>query len=235
VASAVQLGHPMAPQALVEVRASAVNPSDVKNVAGVFKALLPRVPGRDYAGVVAAGEGWTGKAVWGSGAGFGVTSDGADAQYVVVDLDALSEKPAQLSMAEASARSVSFHACHVDLPVLKEQADRSLLRLERDGSLRVQIERIMAEHGPLPLTMENAACELGTSARSLQRRLLAEKLNFAELVTRHRVDVAKRMLERPSASLQATAYDMGFASASAFHRAFKRWTGMTPKQYQDSF
>jgi NADPH:quinone reductase-like Zn-dependent oxidoreductase len=77
-------------QALVEVRASAVNPSDVKNVAGVFKASLPRVPGRDYAGVVAAGEGWTGKEVWGSGAGFGVTRDGADAQYVVVDLDALS-------------------------------------------------------------------------------------------------------------------------------------------------
>jgi NADPH:quinone reductase len=95
-------------QALVEVRASAVNPSDVKNVAGVFKASLPRVPGRDYAGVVAAGEGWTGKEVWGSGAGFGVTCDGADAQYVVVDLDALSEKPARLSMAEASAVGVPY-------------------------------------------------------------------------------------------------------------------------------
>jgi NADPH:quinone reductase len=95
-------------QALVEVRASAVNPSDVKNVAGVFKARLPRVPGRDYAGVVAAGGGWTGKAVWGSGAGFGVTCDGADAQYVVVDLEALSEKPSQLSMAEASAVGVPY-------------------------------------------------------------------------------------------------------------------------------
>ncbi|HTB78537.1 MAG TPA: zinc-binding dehydrogenase [Polyangiaceae bacterium] len=95
-------------QALVEVRASAVNPSDVKNVAGVFKASLPRVPGRDYAGVVAAGEGWQGKEVWGSGAGFGVTRDGADAQYVVVDLDSLAEKPAQLSMAEAAAVGVPY-------------------------------------------------------------------------------------------------------------------------------
>ena len=90
------------------MRASAVNPSDVKNVAGVFKASLPRVPGRDYAGVVAAGEGWTGKEVWGSGAGFGVIRDGADAQYVVADLDALSEKPARLSMAEASAVGVPY-------------------------------------------------------------------------------------------------------------------------------
>src|SRR5271157_4145576 len=68
-------------EALVEVRAAAVNPSDVKNVAGLFKASLPRVPGRDYAGVVVAGEGWEGKEVWGSGAGFGVTRDGSHARY----------------------------------------------------------------------------------------------------------------------------------------------------------
>jgi NADPH:quinone reductase len=95
-------------QALIEVRASAVNPSDVKNVAGLFKASLPRVPGRDYAGVVAAGEGWEGKEVWGSGAGFGVIRDGADAQYVVVNLDSLSEKPTRLSMAQASAVGVPY-------------------------------------------------------------------------------------------------------------------------------
>jgi len=119
--------------------------------------------------------------------------------------------------------------------VLKDQADRSLARLERDGSLGVQLERIMTKHGPLPLTMEDAARHLGMSARSLQRRLLREGLVFAELVTRHRVDVAKRLLGRPKASLQEIAYEMGFASVSAFHRAFKRWTGMTPKEYQGSF
>ena len=56
--------------ALVELYASAINPSDVKNVAGAFKASLPRIPGRDFAGVVVAGDGWKGKEVWGSGAGF---------------------------------------------------------------------------------------------------------------------------------------------------------------------
>jgi NADPH:quinone reductase-like Zn-dependent oxidoreductase len=44
-------------EALVEVHAAAINPSDVKNVGGHFKASLPRVPGRDYAGVVVAGDG----------------------------------------------------------------------------------------------------------------------------------------------------------------------------------
>jgi NADPH:quinone reductase-like Zn-dependent oxidoreductase len=97
-------------EALVELHASAVNPSDVKNVAGVFKASLPRVPGRDYAGVVAAGDGWKGKEVWGSGAGLGVTRDGTHAQYLIAELDSLSEKPSLLSMEEASAVGVPYLA-----------------------------------------------------------------------------------------------------------------------------
>jgi NADPH:quinone reductase len=97
-------------EALVELHASAINPSDVKNVAGAFKASLPRIPGRDFAGVVVAGDGWKGKEVWGSGAGFGVWHDGTHAQYVVVSSDALSEKPAPLSMEEASTVGVPYLA-----------------------------------------------------------------------------------------------------------------------------
>jgi NADPH2:quinone reductase len=95
-------------EALVELHASAINPSDVKNVAGTFKAPLPRIPGRDYAGVVVAGDEWKGKEVWGTGAGLGVTRDGTHAQYLVVDLDWLSEKPSLLSMEQASAVGVPY-------------------------------------------------------------------------------------------------------------------------------
>jgi NADPH:quinone reductase len=97
-------------EALVELHASAINPSDVKNVAGAFKASLPRIPGRDFAGVVVAGDGWKGKEVWGSGAGFGVWRDGTHAQYLVAGLDGLSMKPAQLSMEEASTVGVPYLA-----------------------------------------------------------------------------------------------------------------------------
>jgi NADPH:quinone reductase len=69
-------------EVLVELHASAINPSDVKNVAGVFRASLPRIPGRDFAGVVVAGGDWKGKEVRGSGAGFGVWRDGTHAQYI---------------------------------------------------------------------------------------------------------------------------------------------------------
>jgi NADPH:quinone reductase len=62
-----------------QVKASAVNPSDVGNVAGAFQAELLPMPGRDFAGVVVEGGGdeWNGKEVWGSGAGLGVKKDGS--------------------------------------------------------------------------------------------------------------------------------------------------------------
>jgi NADPH:quinone reductase len=93
--------------ALVEVNAAAINPSDVKNVAGAFKTPLPRTPGRDYAGIVVGGEG-KGREVWGSGPGFGVERDGSHAQFVVVPADWLSDKPPHLSMEEAAAIGVPF-------------------------------------------------------------------------------------------------------------------------------
>jgi len=103
-------------QVLVQVQASAINPSDVKNVAGAFHASLPRVPGRDYAGVVTAGSDvWKGKKVWGTGPGFGVVRDGAHAQYVLVPIDGLSEKPSRLSMVEAATIGVPYLAAWLSL------------------------------------------------------------------------------------------------------------------------
>jgi AraC-like DNA-binding protein len=83
--------------------------------------------------------------------------------------------------------------------------------------------------------MDDAARALGVSARSLRRQLAAEGVSYSELVERARVAAAKRMLRDPRTSIQEAAYAMGFAAPAAFHRAFKRWTGMTPKQYRASF
>jgi len=90
-------------EALVRVEAAAINPSDVKIVAGAFGASLPRTPGRDFAGTVITGGGWDGRKIWGSGAGFGFARDGAHAQYVLVPLDGLSARPASLTAGQASA------------------------------------------------------------------------------------------------------------------------------------
>jgi NADPH:quinone reductase len=92
---------------LVRIDASAVNPSDVKNVAGAFKTSLPRTPGRDYAGTVIAGDG-KGREVWGSGPGFGVECDGCHAELVAMPAQWLADKPPHLSMEQAAAIGVPF-------------------------------------------------------------------------------------------------------------------------------
>src|ERR1700734_2953255 len=95
--------EPRAGEVLIQVKASAVNPSDVKNVAGHFKTVLPLVPGRDYAGVVVAGDAQPGLEGWGTGPGFGAARAGAHAQYIVVPKEWIAPKPAKLSMEQAGA------------------------------------------------------------------------------------------------------------------------------------
>jgi NADPH:quinone reductase-like Zn-dependent oxidoreductase len=97
-------------EVLVQVKASSINPSDVGTVAGRFHSKLPMTPGRDYAGVVVQDGAWTGKHVWGTGAGFGVVRSGAHAEFVAVPTSWLSEKPAELSMEQAAVVGVPYLA-----------------------------------------------------------------------------------------------------------------------------
>lgn len=108
-----QLPKPVAQagEVLIEVRATGVNPSDIKNVQGLFPyTTTPRIPGRDFAGVVLEGpEQLLGKAVWGgTGKGFGFYQDGCHAQYVVVPANAVALLPESLTFAQAATCGVPF-------------------------------------------------------------------------------------------------------------------------------
>ena len=94
-------------EVLVQVDAAGINRSDVVAVAGAFKSTTPRTPGRDFAGVIASGPD-TGLAVWGSGAGFGVSRDGAHAEFFSAPRSWLKPRPSALSPAEAAASGVPF-------------------------------------------------------------------------------------------------------------------------------
>jgi NADPH:quinone reductase len=104
----VPMPQPRRGEALIQIKATAINPSDIKNVAGNFKSSLPRVPGRDYAGTVVGGDAENGLEVWGSGPGFGVARDGAHAEYIVIPANEVAQKPAHLSMPEAAAVGVPY-------------------------------------------------------------------------------------------------------------------------------
>src|ERR1017187_7947319 len=99
----VPIPEPGEGEALVRVKAAAINPSDIGNVAGRFKkTTLPRTPGRDFAGVVVKGKQHEGEEVWGSAPMLGIVRDGSHAEYVVVPAETLSLKPKSLSMAQAA-------------------------------------------------------------------------------------------------------------------------------------
>jgi NADPH:quinone reductase len=97
-------------QLLIEVKAAAVNPSDVKAATGLMPyAVFPRTSGRDYAGVVIDGpEGWVGREVFGSSGDLGIRRDGTHATHLAVEAEAVVEKPKGLSWEEAAGIGVPF-------------------------------------------------------------------------------------------------------------------------------
>jgi NADPH:quinone reductase len=105
----IAIPEPCEGEALVQVKAAAINPSDIVNVAGRFKkTTLPRTPGRDFAGIVVKGKHYEGEEVWGSSPTLGITRDGSHAEYVVVPAETLSLKPKPLSMAQAATIGVPY-------------------------------------------------------------------------------------------------------------------------------
>ena len=76
------------------------------------------------------------------------------------------------------------------------------------------------------------AKQLNVSARTLQRRLGEEGCQFQDIVDALRKERAIDYLTQPELSQEDIASLLGYAEPSAFYRAFKRWTGKTPKEYQ---
>lgn len=97
-------------QVLVEIVSAAVNPSDVKASLGHMPhAVWPRIPGRDFAGIVREGpQSLIGAEIWGSGGELGITQDGSHAKWMILNEAAVRRKPANLSMEEAGAIGVPF-------------------------------------------------------------------------------------------------------------------------------
>ena len=95
---------------VIEVKAAAVNPSDVKATLGVFPtAVWPRIPGRDYTGVVVDGPiELLGREVWGCGGDLGIRRNGTHANYLVLPARAFSEKPDNINFLEAGSIGVPF-------------------------------------------------------------------------------------------------------------------------------
>jgi NADPH2:quinone reductase len=95
---------------LVQVKAAAINPSDIKNVLGkMHQTTVPRIPGRDYAGIVVDGpDPLRGTPVFGSGDLLGFSRDGSHAQFLAVPAIAAIPLPKNLSFEQAAGMGVAY-------------------------------------------------------------------------------------------------------------------------------
>lgn len=102
-----------------------------------------------------------------------------------------------------------------------------------DGSLELRVRRavahVLSEGVPM---VSSIASELAMSARTLQRRLSGQGHSFQSVVDTARKDLAQRLLTDTDYSLAEIAFLTGFSEQSSFTRAFKRWTGQTPRAYR---
>ncbi len=96
-----------------------------------------------------------------------------------------------------------------------------------DGRVRAAIRERLREGLP---NIGVIARTVGMSARTLQRRLADEGHSFAGLVDALRADMARRFVKDPLLSVGEMAGRLGYADTTTFLRAFKRWTGTTPKR-----
>ncbi len=119
---------------------------------------------------------------------------------------------------------------------LLQLCERELEQLTRTRSLR---ERIIALLGPLlnggrEPDLEEVAARLKLPTWTLRRRLAEEGTQFRAILNDTRRDLAMTYIRDTELAFGEIAYLLGFASAEAFQRAFKRWSGQTPGEFRRS-
>jgi AraC-like DNA-binding protein len=119
--------------------------------------------------------------------------------------------------------------------LLRTEAQRRLDRISAGAGPAVRVREYLQATPPSRIPdISTAARELGMSERSLRRHLTADGTSYREAVRLALEASAGHMLRDPARTIKETSVALGFADTAAFHRAFKRWTGMTPGEYRRS-
>ena len=160
--------------ALVRVMAASINPSDVKNVAGAMKqTTLPRIPGRDYAGLIEAGPAdWIGVEVWGTGGDVGFTRDGTHAELIAVPAASLRRKPDNLSFDEAASVGVNYIAAWCGVEATSLKARETVLLIGAGGGVGGAAAQIARRLGARVIGADNRMPRPDAPIQAIAQKLI---------------------------------------------------------------
>ena len=139
--------------------------------------------------------------------------------------------------------AIAFDASYLDLPVVQDDQsvkeflravpENILVKYKNTNSLTAKIRARLREALPEELPdLETIASELYTTPATLRRRLQNEGESYQSIKDQLRRDLAITYLSHPDRSVMDVALELGFAEPSAFHRAFKKWTGASPGEHR---
>ncbi|PSF04681.1 AraC family transcriptional regulator [Marinobacter fuscus] len=130
----------------------------------------------------------------------------------------------------ASAPAQAHAGMHEKLAGLCEQELQQIKRGWRmTDRARMQLTPLLVEGS---LSLETLAAKLGLSPWTLQRQLADEGSGFRQLLDDTRKQLAVEYLRETDSSLSEIAWLLGFSNPPAFHKAFRRWQGMSPGEYR---
>ncbi|WP_457675528.1 helix-turn-helix transcriptional regulator, partial [Thiolapillus sp.] len=123
---------------------------------------------------------------------------------------------------------------HAQLSLVHDQLMREYLNnLDKDNIVERVKAAIVDQLPSGHISDALIARTLFMTERTLQRRLQAEGTTFKSLLTEVRQELADQYIRDSRLTLQEISFLLGFAELSSFSRAFKRWNGLSPRNYRE--
>jgi AraC-like DNA-binding protein len=138
---------------------------------------------------------------------------------------------------------IAFDASYLDLPVVQNERslkeflrtapESILLKYKNSSSLTARVRRRLRQFlpGELP-DFEGLTDQLNMTPATMRRRLHEEGASYQSIKDQLRRDLAISYLSHSSRSVMDIALELGFSERSAFHRAFRKWTGASPGEFR---
>lgn len=117
--------------------------------------------------------------------------------------------------------------------MLRNHAQSLLPEINPEAEISARVSQVFSKSlAGGPPSIEVVSKQIGVSSRSLQRKLKEEGTSYHKLVEQVQRALSERYLKSSEITICEISYLLGFSQQSAFQRAFKRWNGMTPKEFQ---